>query len=46
MPRELQEKHPGFAGGVYLKSDPAPDQAINIANMILEPNGKAYKRLG
>lgn len=46
MARELQRTHRGFGGGVWLFNNPDPDQAFNIENMILEPDGKAYKRAG
>lgn len=46
MASPLALRHNGWAGGVYLLDDPAPDQAQNIVNMVLEPNGRAYKRAG
>src|SRR4030095_1100489 len=36
----------GFAGGVFMFNNPAPDQAYNISNMIIDPDGRAYKRQG
>jgi hypothetical protein len=46
MAKEFAKVHPGFAGGVLLFSSPNITQAYNIENMILEPDGKAYKRQG
>jgi len=46
MAREIAERHQGFAGGVFMFNNPAPDQAYNISNMIIDPDGRAYKRQG
>ena len=46
MAKEMARQHQGFAGGIYLYNDPAPDQAYNISNMILDPDGRPYKRQG
>jgi hypothetical protein len=46
MAREFAKVFQGFGGGVWLFNSPAADQAFNIENMILEPDGKAYKRQG
>jgi hypothetical protein len=42
----MAKKHPGFGGGVFMFNNPAQDQAYNISNMILDPDGRAYKRQG
>jgi hypothetical protein len=46
MAREISRTHRGFGGGVWLFNNPDPDQAYNISNMVLEPDGRAYKRNG
>jgi len=46
MAKEMAQKIPGFGGGVFMFNNPSSDQAFNISNMIIDPDGRAYKRQG